>query len=288
MENFNSLSVTLGDSKINALNNLCQDFKVDMLCGCKTQVNWSMVPQSHCFHNLFGLGTETSSIVAHNTNKHIRPNQFGGCAMMAFGSFAPEVIDSVINTTGLSRWCWFCAGSGSKKTMAYQPSNSGLSSTGTTVKDQHSRYFCALGNARSPCTIFFEQLVSQLIIWKSDNNDIVLMGDFNKNIYNGRLARRLSQEDLNLMELCRQHTGVLILPTFQNSSASINGIFVTPGINCVNAFIPPHLAGVGDQRCFIMDLILESMIGTSFPKNCLMRCQEAALHLITDGKGVQC
>jgi hypothetical protein len=144
MENFNSLGVTLGNSKINALNNLCRDFKVNMLCGCKTQVNWSMVPQSCCFHNLFALGTETRSIVAHNTNKHIRLNQFGGCSMMVFGSFAPEVINLGIDTTGLGRWCWFRVGLGSKKTrkvMAYQPSNLGSSSAGTTVKDQHSRFF---------------------------------------------------------------------------------------------------------------------------------------------------
>jgi hypothetical protein len=177
-----------------------------MLCGCKTQVNLSMVPQSRCFQNLFGLGTETRSVVTHNTNKCIRPNQFGGCGMMAFGSFAPEVINLGINTTGLGRWCWFCVGLGSKKTrivMVYQPNNLGSSSAGKTVKDQHSRYFCALGDARSPGTIFFKQLVSQLIIWKSVDNDIILMEDFNKNVYTGCLARWLSQNDLNLTELCR-------------------------------------------------------------------------------------
>jgi flagellar basal body rod protein FlgF len=36
MENFNSLCVTSGNSKINTINNLCRDFKVDILCGCKT------------------------------------------------------------------------------------------------------------------------------------------------------------------------------------------------------------------------------------------------------------
>jgi hypothetical protein len=39
MENFNSLCVNLGNSNINAINNLCRDFKVDILCGCKTQVD---------------------------------------------------------------------------------------------------------------------------------------------------------------------------------------------------------------------------------------------------------
>ncbi len=279
MENINNLGLTLGNSKINAQNNLCQDFKVDMLCRCKTQVNWSMVPQSYCFHNLFGLETETRSIVAHNTNKHIHPNQFGGCAMMAFESFAPEVINSSINTTGLGRWYCFCVGSGFKKTrivMAYQPSNLGSSSAGTTVKDQHLRYFGAFGNARSSRTIFFEQLVSQLIIWKSVDNDIVLTGDFNENVYTGCLARWLSQDNLNLTELCHQHTGIPIPPFFRNGSAPIDGIFATPGINWVNAFILPHLTRIGNYCCFIIDLTTESTIGT-LPPN-IVQCAARKLH----------
>jgi hypothetical protein len=45
MENFISLQVTSGNSKINAINNLTSNFKVDMLCGCEPQVDWKMVPQ---------------------------------------------------------------------------------------------------------------------------------------------------------------------------------------------------------------------------------------------------
>jgi hypothetical protein len=148
--------------------------------------------------------------------------------------------------------------------MAYQPSNSGRSAR-TTVKDQHSRYFCALGNARSPGTIFYEQLVSQLITWKAIDNDIVLLGDFNENIYSGHLARQLTQDDLNLTEICRQHTGILIPPTFRRGSVPIDGIFATLGIKCVNIFILPHLGRVGDHRCFIIDLSSESDTGSTFP-----------------------
>jgi hypothetical protein len=72
--------------------------------------------------------------------------------------------------------------------MAYQPSNSGRS-VGTTVKDQHSRYFQSIGDAQSPRTIFFEQLIAQLALWKASDNNIILLGDFNKNVYTGHLAR---------------------------------------------------------------------------------------------------
>ncbi len=36
MENFNSLCISSGNAKITAINNLCWDLKVDLLCGCKT------------------------------------------------------------------------------------------------------------------------------------------------------------------------------------------------------------------------------------------------------------
>ncbi len=75
------------------------------------------------------------------------------------------------------------------------------------VKDQHSCYFQSLGDARPPRTIFFEQLIVQLALWKTTDNDIILLGNFNKNVYTGRLAQYLFEYNLNFTEMCRQHTG---------------------------------------------------------------------------------
>ncbi len=73
-----------------------------------------------------------------------------------------------------------CIDSGRKKTriaMAYQPSNSGCSG-GITVKHQHSGYFQSIGDAQSPRTIFFEQLIVQLALWKAANFLEILMRTF--------------------------------------------------------------------------------------------------------------
>jgi hypothetical protein len=102
------------------------------------------------------------------------------------------------------------------------------------------------------------------------------MRDYNENVYTGHLARRLSQVDINLTELCRRHTGIPIPATFRTGSSPIDGIFATPGIECVNAFILPHLAGVGDHRCFIVNLSSSSVIGSSFPN--IIRCAAQKLH----------
>jgi hypothetical protein len=191
MENFNNLRVMSRNAKVNAFNNLCRDFKVDILCICKTQVDWRMVPQDWQFHKLFGVGTETRSVVTHNVNERIQQNQFGGCAMMAMGTMSPKVVKSGVDFTGLGRWGWMMVGSGMKKTcivIAYQPCNSGRFA-GTAVKDQQSQYFQSLGDARSPRKIFYKQMITQLLPWKTMDQDIVLLGDFNKNVYTGRIVR---------------------------------------------------------------------------------------------------
>ncbi len=92
-------------------------------------------------------------------------------------------------------------GSGDKATrivMAYQPSGSKSSvSAGATVRDQYEQYFEAWEDLLLARTIFFKQLIAQLIIWKQTDSDIIyhLLGDFNENVYSGRIAKWLSLPD---------------------------------------------------------------------------------------------
>ena len=109
--------------------------------------------------------------------------------------------------------------------------------------------------------------MAQLGIWKKSDIDIILLGNFNEQytIYNGRLARRLHANDLNFKEMCQHHTGLRVPPTFCSGSNPIDGIFATSGIECVNVTLLPHLGGVDDPRCFIIDFSSESVVGTDFP-----------------------
>ncbi len=169
---------------------------------------------------------DTRSIVAHNINERMQRNQHGGCAMMAMGRFSAEVVETGVDFSGLGRWCWMRVGSGDKITrivMAYQPSGSSSShSAGTTVREQHERYFEARGDLRSAKAIFFEQLIAQLVVWKATDADIILLGDFNENVYSGRIAKRLEQSDLNFSEQCLGCTGTHIPPTFRDGIMTID------------------------------------------------------------------
>jgi hypothetical protein len=96
---------------------------------------------------------------------------------------------------------------------------------------------------------FFEQWIAQLIVWKHSHSDIILLGDFNENVYSGRISKRLSQPDLMFSEQCLQCTGIHIPPTFRDGTTPIDAIFATAGIECANAYILPPREGVGIHRC---------------------------------------
>jgi hypothetical protein len=129
---------------------------------------------------------------------------------------------------------------------------------------------------RSARTIFFEQLISQLLVWKHTNSDIILLGDFNENVYSGCISQHLSQPDLMMSEQCLQCTGIHIPPTFRDGTIPINAVFATAGIECVNAYILPHKGGVGNHWCFILDFTSSSIIGTKFPN--IVCCAARKLH----------
>jgi hypothetical protein len=119
-------------------------------------------------------------------------------------------------------------------------------------------------------------LIAQLIIWKHTDLDIILFGDFNENMYTGRIAKRLALPDLVLSKQCLQSTGMHVPQTFRDGTVPIDAIFATAGIECINAYILPHKSGVGDHQCFILDFTSSSVIGTKFTN--IVRCSARKLH----------
>ena len=103
-----------------------------------------------------------------------------------------------------------------------------------------------------------------------------LLYDFNENIYSGRIAKCLLLLDLLLTKQCLQCTGLHISPTFRYGTVPIDAVFVTSGIECVNAYILPHKGGVGNHRCFILDFTSSSVISTKFLN--IVRCSAQTLH----------
>ena len=105
-----------------------------------------------------------------------------------------------------------------------------------------------------------------MLQWKEECYEIILVGDFNEDVYAGRLARCLAEADINMKEQCRQVTGQKLPGTHVRGTKPIDGIYATTGVVCLNAKLLQKYRGVGDHRCFIVDFSSSSVIGDVFPR----------------------
>ena len=88
--------------------------------------------------------------------------------------------------------------------VAHHPCVPNKDIKGMVVFVQHQQYFEARGDGRLPHTIFDNQLVAQLRIWRQNKEEIVLWGVFKELIYNGRLGKRLAKMALECPNSAQQ------------------------------------------------------------------------------------
>lgn len=285
-ENWNSLCLGKGLKRVRDINALVKRWDADVLLGCETQYDWRALDDELQFKNLFGVGEEARYVASNNiTRKPGVREQHGGTAGMVRGRLSSYVIDTGSDTTKLGRWSWILFGIGEVRTrviVAYQPSKPPRTSKGGTVWDQHMNYFTPRGQIGiSPRTLFYEHLTAQLKAWKAAGEELLLFGDFNENVYTGRLSRRLAEEDINMHEQFRAVNKKELPPTHVRSKKrAVCAVFATAGAECLSACVLPKYAGVGDHRLFILDFSSASLIGTVFPK--IVRAPARKLHCHSD------
>jgi hypothetical protein len=113
--------------------------------------------------------------------------------------------------------------------------------------------------------MFWSILISLLQQWKHAGDKIVLLGNFNKNVYTGALAAALSSDNLCMHELCRRITDDLLPHTHTRGTVPIDVVFCTAEINGVAVALLPSQIGMGDHRVFMIDIMSTSMMGDVFP-----------------------
>jgi len=116
-----------------------------------------------------------------------------------------------------------------------------------------------------PIQYFREQLIKQLLAWKSTGANIILAGDFNEDVYDDFLAKRLQQDDLQMTCQFEASNGERLPNSHQSGTLPVMAIFATPGITCTNAHAGAHGANVGDHRLLIYDFQAPTILGTHLP-----------------------
>jgi hypothetical protein len=253
---------------------LLKKWDVDMASFAETQVDWRHADEDHQFDNLFARGSDRRSVAACNSTVRKIPsprNQRGGTAMMAFGRAVARVQEVDRDETKLGRFCWTKLGGSGKTTYVmtmYMPHNKSSGNTKLqTVWDQHKTHYNSQGKAdKEPCRALFEDVIGKLLTWKQEDCEIVLVGDFNEDIYEGKFSERLAKDDLNMSEQILKTTGVKIPPTHDRGSKAICGVFATAGVECKAAEVLKRGSGVGDHIVLLLDVCTHSVLGDLSPR----------------------
>ncbi len=151
--------------------------------------------------------------------------------------------------------------------VAYQPCGTRKRKMmGEAVWYQHLQYFEARVKIREPRVMFWHNLISLLRRWKAARDEILLIGDFNENVYFSPIALALLEDELRLDEICRRTTRETLPPTHARSRIPIDAIFGTVGLVCMAASLLPARAGVGNH-CVLWQTLPQSWFsGTRFCK----------------------
>jgi hypothetical protein len=115
-ENWNSLGIGTQSWKIDRLNYLLTHLSIDIIAGCESQCNWTMVDTHNQFLALLAPSKATKGIAAHNNTERIQKDQAGGTAIAGIGRICDAISHIGRDQTGLGRWAWIRLGSGTTTT----------------------------------------------------------------------------------------------------------------------------------------------------------------------------
>jgi hypothetical protein len=233
-KNFSSLGLFTGGPlqhrKVRQLNKLLSGYGVNVLAGCETRTGWRFVTiEEDRFCNLFSNGQPTQGSHSFNTNdQKIKRVQWGGTCITTAGRFSSFLKEVGTDSFELGRWSWVYAGGGSKSTriiVVYQPWGTRKRKTmGEMMWDQHLQYFEARGEIRDPRVMFQHNLISLLCRWKAAGDKILLIGDFDENVYSRPIAILLSEDELWLSKICRRTTRETLPPTHAHNRIPIDTV----------------------------------------------------------------
>jgi hypothetical protein len=88
--------------------------------------------------------------------------------------------------------------------------------------------------------------------------------DHNEHMIGGPLGKALADKDgPDLCKAIKLHTGASPGATFFCGSQPINGLWVSKDLDISNACAMPFRFVVGDHRAFILDILLELLVGVN-------------------------
>ena len=235
---------------------------------------WHLLPEKDRWTERARGWWETSkSTVAYNT-KDVAPSKYqpGGTILCSRGKACHRNISSGVDTTGLGRWSWQRYRGRHDVSLrvisAYRPCRA---PGPNTVYSQQLRYFEANSpNDIYPRKIFFDDLAKEILTWKNEENDqIVLLMDVNtsESITTDRDLREFLRKTNLRDAITTKHEEMQgTQPTHHNGQHPIDGIFVSNTLHPIKCGYLPFGEFPSDHRALWIDLAMENCFGYNMPK----------------------
>ena len=182
--------------------------------------------------------------------------QQGGVSLTSQGTIREYIQDTGGDQEGLGRWTWTTyEGSDKIKTAIIQVYRPGRNKKdiGSTYNQQVAR------STGDPIRKFDEDLEALIQDFQEKGWRIVVMGDFNCNIYNNNhLTRCMGRRGLKdaLKDLYGKGT-----PSTRKGSEVIDGIWISEGLEAVQGGCLPGDPTISDHKVEWVDITIASMLG---------------------------
>ncbi len=205
---------------------------------------------------------------SHNVHERFSKCQQGGTCTIINELFGAYVTTQGSDEEKLGRWSWIKLQGTNISTRiitAYMPCTTRKEAVHATMA-QHRRYWRLQGNTNCPRKIWRNDLINLLKQWRSEGDKTILLLDSNENMNDGKLARLLQQDDLQMKDIVKHRTKKRGPPTFIRGKRQIDGAWMTPDIEINRACFLPFFFGVGDHRAIIIDIPEYSILGDGVHK----------------------
>ena len=240
--------------------------EIDLMCMAEVGVHWKSIPAQHnLWERTQGWFEDIRLSVAYNMNDPLaKRGQYGGTAMMAINTMVAKINTCGYDPSGLGRWCWMLL-RGKRDTVtrivtAYCPCKANIKGTTGqhTVYAQHLRK-----SSKEPISAFWEDLGNAIDEWISNEEQLIICGDWNTNITSQDITTFMHNR--HLQEAILHRHGKTPPPTYHRGLHSIDGIFVSQTLLGIKGGYMEFGVTPGDHRGLWIDVPQAALMGYKIP-----------------------
>jgi hypothetical protein len=212
------------------------------------------------------LGRECRSCRAYNEREKAIAGKYqsGGTGMIFLDELIPYSTHGGNDPRKLGRWCSYILsgrdGANCRIVTAYAVGNN-KSQSGGSAYQQQVRYVQENDIDMSPKQLFESDFTGQIKRWRSSGEKIIVMMDMNEHANDGSLARKLSSEEIGLVNTTQCLYSSQPHHTFAEGSTPIDAIWHTPDVDITSLRWIPFSESPGDHMACIFEFTTESAIG---------------------------